>query len=432
MQKFLNKKHAKGQKHTPHPNLPPHGGKGLKTNTDLCKGTLNFWRLAVLVLLMSAIISCASYVCAQPTDEEVLTLSQIAVLLRASPAEVEYLAKNNLIPSRLIGNEWRFSRAAVLNWLAKQEKPLKADLPAPKLSQVSGRGENNTGSASEPDSTTAEKKKTEVIGEKPDVASAEDVFLRNERVLLKAKELSAEFGLLYSNSQRNVFFTSVERDTFTSSLGLRYGLFDNLQVFASVPYSYQTDTTTSAFTGEQRWDSRNKWGNASLGLRRSIIREGLWKPEVILSIDGQIPIEAGSYGLGGGVSLTKSSDPAVLFANLNYRHAFSRYFADNSLLEPRTVYSVSLGYAYALNDSLTLGAMVSGNFFGRTEFNNNNNSSVILPSQKQFSMRTGLTYLISKSFYLEPTVSFGLNSSAQDVTFGTTLVYTFERVAGNK
>jgi excisionase family DNA binding protein len=48
---------------------------------------------------------------------EVLTLAQAAELLQLDPAAVADLAAAGELPGRKIGDEWRFSRAAVLAWL---------------------------------------------------------------------------------------------------------------------------------------------------------------------------------------------------------------------------------------------------------------------------------------------------------------------------
>src|SRR5829696_7244675 len=48
---------------------------------------------------------------------EVLTLDQVAELLQLEPAAVADLAEAGELPGRRIGDDWRFSRAAVLAWL---------------------------------------------------------------------------------------------------------------------------------------------------------------------------------------------------------------------------------------------------------------------------------------------------------------------------
>jgi|SRR5829696_2678882 len=49
---------------------------------------------------------------------EVLTLAQAAALLQVDAAEVAALAEAGELPGRRIGGDWRFPRAALLDWLA--------------------------------------------------------------------------------------------------------------------------------------------------------------------------------------------------------------------------------------------------------------------------------------------------------------------------
>jgi excisionase family DNA binding protein len=52
---------------------------------------------------------------------EVLTVAETAALLRVEPAAVDALAEAGDLPARRIGDDWRFSRRAVLDWLAAVE-----------------------------------------------------------------------------------------------------------------------------------------------------------------------------------------------------------------------------------------------------------------------------------------------------------------------
>ena len=49
---------------------------------------------------------------------DVLTPAQAAELLQVSEAEVEQLAEEGTLPGRRIGEHWRFSRPALIAWLA--------------------------------------------------------------------------------------------------------------------------------------------------------------------------------------------------------------------------------------------------------------------------------------------------------------------------
>ncbi len=48
----------------------------------------------------------------------VLTLGEAAELLRVATATIEQLAEARELPGRCLAGEWRFSRAALLAWLA--------------------------------------------------------------------------------------------------------------------------------------------------------------------------------------------------------------------------------------------------------------------------------------------------------------------------
>jgi excisionase family DNA binding protein len=61
------------------------------------------------------------------TDEpEVLTLEQLVELLQVEEKTVRSLAAKGDLPGRKLGAEWRFSRQAVLEWLATPERPRRS------------------------------------------------------------------------------------------------------------------------------------------------------------------------------------------------------------------------------------------------------------------------------------------------------------------
>lgn len=55
------------------------------------------------------------------TVDDVLTLEQAAALLKVAVNEVRTRAEQGDLPGRCFSDEWRFSRAAVLGWLANGE-----------------------------------------------------------------------------------------------------------------------------------------------------------------------------------------------------------------------------------------------------------------------------------------------------------------------
>jgi excisionase family DNA binding protein len=58
----------------------------------------------------------------RPANElEILTPAQLAGLLQVGEKIVIELAEERELPGRKVGEEWRFSREAILAWLAEQE-----------------------------------------------------------------------------------------------------------------------------------------------------------------------------------------------------------------------------------------------------------------------------------------------------------------------
>lgn len=379
---------------------------------------------------------------------EVLTPQEAAGLLRVDSAELLRMAAANEIPARKFGKDWRFNRTAVMAWLAGKD-PVGATLlaqtsnspippivttgpnPAQLLAKVDmtktvarGMGEQQSATSNTP----------ETIGEKPQTKTAEEVFLRDQAVLLKPRQLTLELGLLYARndsrqlvSQIDPFFGSIERDAtaksdaYTGSFSLRYGLMDNLQIFSSVPVSHQSQSLSFG-SQELSQQSSTRWGSITSGLRYAALAEGSGYPGVIFSLDGTFPTDNRAYGLGGSMALTKSYDPAVLFFNVGYRHFFNGASYDVSRLSSANQFNATAGIAYALNDTLTLSTSLSGVFHAKTNLQDN----LILPSREQYSLQFGLTSYLAKGLFIEPFVNFGLNGNSSDVMIGTNLPYTFD------
>ena len=60
----------------------------------------------------------------QPAEApEVLTLDELAELLKADRETVVALADEGTLPGRRVGGEWRFARRAVLDWLSGADEP---------------------------------------------------------------------------------------------------------------------------------------------------------------------------------------------------------------------------------------------------------------------------------------------------------------------
>ncbi len=379
-----------------------------------------------------------------PSAPAVLTLHEAAHLLRISSDELEQLARRNEVPARRIGTHWRFNRAALLAWLNGDWKLIVTAVPpsagsggaAPLtplvMGRVTGTGTSITQRQTEPSAgeeapAGVTEGQEEPIGEAPQERTAEDVFLRGQKVLLAPGEVTVDFGQFYSKSDNQqlaqfsggIGLATVEQETFTTLFLGRVGVFDETELFASTTFR---DQQSDVFFGSQKLSEsgRTEFGDVRLGVRHTLLQEGPGRPDIIATLDGRIPTGDTSYAVGGGLAVVKSIDPAVLFANINYRHTFSRDFADVTRLEPEDRIDVSMGYALALNDTLTISTSVSGLFTGATSFDN-----AELRQRDNFSLQFGLTSWLAKGLYIEPSVSFGLDGPGDSFAFGVLVPYNF-------
>jgi hypothetical protein len=132
---------------------------------------------------------------------------------------------------------------------------------------------------------------------------------------------------------------------------------------------------------------------------------------VLWSLDAVLPAGPGDKALGGGLVLSKSYDPAVIFAGLNYLHAFSadppsarRSLATHNL-------GASFGYIYALNDALAISTVFTG-----TYRNTRSPDGVsIRPSRERYQLQLGMTWLAARGVFMEPAVAMRLGGTEPDL-----------------
>jgi excisionase family DNA binding protein len=136
----------------------------------------------------------------RPKPVDVLTAEEAAEMLRVEPVDLLRMAEAAEIPARKLGKQWRFNRTAVMAWLAGKdpvgatvlaqethsvvidEQNLAPQLNAAEMSKTVARGveAQQSGVGSSPDT----------IGEKPQSKTAEEVFLRDQAILLNPRSLS--------------------------------------------------------------------------------------------------------------------------------------------------------------------------------------------------------------------------------------------------
>ena len=300
------------------------------------------------LILSSALVAASSCSAAEAVPGgEVLDLDQAAALLQVEPGIVRALAETQRIPARRVGDTWRFSRAALLEWVKGEQA---AGMP-------------NLGPAS-----TARAPPT--VGERPATPTAEEIALRDQRVLLKRGAATIDFGLAYTYSEQTPLpGIRVEQRNVVANAAVRYGLLDGLQITLRAPYLWRrnstyVDASISATTSPNV--TRDDYAaDVSVSLLGVAMHEAAGRPNMILSLDYVAPTGPGDRGVGVGVVLSKSYDPAVLFAGLSYLKGLDTDAADAQRSLASNNFGFNLGYTYALNDSLALSTVLVGTFRAR-------------------------------------------------------------------
>jgi excisionase family DNA binding protein len=372
---------------------------------------------------------------------EVLNIDEAAALLRVTPEVVREMAEAQRMPARRIGDAWRFSRVALLDWLSDGQAALtpraallsplpgipdSTRLPAGDLYALSARGAAPPTATRLAQATPAAKPQAAstpppTVGERPETPNAEEIALRDQRVLLKRGAATVDFGFSYTHSEQTVpSILRQEQSAFGASAALRYGLFEDLQITARLPGIWRRTTTyTGGAPGETTRE--NYVGDASLSLLGMALREAVGRPNIIWSIDSMVPTGPGDRGLGGGLVFSKSYDPAVLFAGLNYLHGFSVDPTSARRTLAQHNFGLTMGYTYALNDALAL----STAFVGTYRNTRRPDANSLPPPHERYQLQLGMTWRLARGVFVEPSVAMRLGGASPDAIFSLNVPYSF-------
>jgi excisionase family DNA binding protein len=392
-------------------------------------------------LVLAGIAVASAGVAAEPI--EVMTLDEAAAMLRVPPRIVARMADAGNVPARRVGDDWRFNRSALLQWLqgdryaygAIPAESMAEDSPGATVQRLAGdematlkggaTGPTRLAQASAAEAAPAPAAAPAApIGEKPSVRTAEEVALREQIALLKGGAATVELDLAYNRQVRESLGTlRIEQNTSTAALTGRYGLRDNLQITGRLPGNYRR---VAAYGSQAAIDagfrpgstSETYMGDLSASLVGVPMRERSGRPNLTLSLDAVFPTGAGDKGLGGGITVSKSYDPMVLYAGLNYMYGFDVDPSDDKRILSKNNWGLNLGYAFAINDTLALSGALAGIY--RTP------QTGTPPAEREtWQLQFGLTWQLFPGMFIEPAIAFGIGSASPDMTFSLSLPYTF-------
>ncbi len=356
-------------------------------------------------------ILCASVltICAHAYARDVMTLDEAARFLRLPADRVLELAREGRIPARQVGADWRFSKPALSEWLRGDVGALRGRGVAP------GAG-GAAAAQAQPNPPT--------VGEKRETPTAEEVALREQGALLKGGAKSVELGVFYAHSESETFpVQRSENRAAGVALTGRYGIKNDLQVTARLPWIYRHSSSEAVLPGQpaQTVATTDRYAaDMALSLLGVAFREAVGRPNVLWTLDSVLPTGPGDRGLGAGLIVSKSYDPVVLFASVGYLHGFEVSDTDSQRTLGKHNWRWSLGYTYAVNDSLALNSLFAGTYTSEHA------SADTLPGPRERNLlQFGMTWLLRRGLFVEPAVGIGVGGSAPDFTFSLNIPYTF-------
>ena len=351
---------------------------------------------------------------------DVLDVDAAAALMRVGPGVVRSLAEAQAIPARRVGDDWRFARDALLEWLKGERFAGMAIVPpgrteAGGVAQAAPAPKPGPGAVAPP----------ATVGERPAAPTAGEVALRDQRVLLARGATSIDFGASYARSEQTLYpVLRVEQNVAGASATLRHGLRDDLQLTARVPGVYHRSAAfvdASVANTVQPINKRESYlGDTSVSLLGVAAREAMGRPNVIWSVDGVAPTGPGDRGIGAGLVVSKSYDPAVLFAGASYLHGLSTDPSNSHRSLARHNLGLTLGYTFAVNDTLALNTVFTGAY--RTA--RSADGVAPPPPRERYQLQLGMTWMLAPGLFLEPAVGLRLGGDSPDLQFSLNLPYS--------
>nr|WP_245626470.1 transporter [Stenotrophomonas ginsengisoli] len=317
--------------------------------------------------------------------------------------------------------------------------------------------------------------------------SVDDV--KQQQAALFNRRLSVEAGLAYTRYDRkqltlngflaldaiflgNIGIENVESDTATLSLATRWGVTPRLTLSAEVPWIERKTVYQKGGAGgsaaaiAQQTSSGGGLGDASVSANFKLLSERARWPETVLTagitaptgrepygvdwrvierddddfirfaVPGEQPTGNGVWQANLGVSMVKTADPAILFANFGYIYSQQGSFDDLDS-NPDTVnpgdvklgnvFYAGAGLAFAFNERTSLSLSYSGRFSARarTRYRGGEWTKVIGSDGNAGTLNLGMTYAINRHATVVTQLGVGLSPDAPDFSLSFKLPYAF-------
>lgn len=292
----------------------------------------------------------------------------------------------------------------------------------------------------------------------PLIAQQGGVLLRQGQVVV---EPSLDFALIETNRVEVAGFTvlpailvgnfnvsQVQRETYTAALTGRAGITDRLELEVRVPYVYRNDRETGRPIGSgSSTDETKKLTGYDLGdiemAAHYQINNGTGRLPFFVgnirakSVTGtspfdvstdssgnptELPTGSGFWSVQPSITAILPSDPAVIFANLNYTWNISQNISGYGDVDPGDTFGGSIGVGFALNEKLSMSMAYDHTYVMETTQNGVSNNSAFHIGRMLF----GGSYKTSDNSSVNLNFAVGVTDQAPDIETEVRMPITFE------
>ncbi len=225
---------------------------------------------------------------------------------------------------------------------------------------------------------------------------------------------------------------SVKRDILISALAMRYGLWTNLQSDISIPYRYEHDRVNDNM-GTERTRAEGGLGDIAGSISRQFAWEKGWMPDILGSVSvksdtgsspygREIGLGTGHWAVKGALMAAKTSDPSVVFGNINYTWNIERPISDYGIMDPGDTIGYALGAAIALSYQTAINFQYEQSITSKMEKDGLEINGSFLNAA---NFKSGFTWSISEKVSVDFSANVGLTTDSPDYSITLKVPYTF-------
>ncbi|TDV61781.1 transporter [Pseudomonas sp. LP_7_YM] len=260
-------------------------------------------------------------------------------------------------------------------------------------------------------------------------------FLTGSTVLLAPGQFELDMGAAYTQNRSQYSLGGYfQKSSYVARrlelrTSLRAGLDEGLEGYVTVPVTYSTvqDVSTNEYVRDtDAWEM----GDLGFGVQYQLIEESLARPAVSLTFDVTAPTGrkryndalnnwkdplnngSGHWSVAPGLAFVRSTDPAILFGGLSYRHFFPETI-DGYRLKPGWMINSYAGAGLALNEKLSVGSRLSYAYSSKLTADG---ETIYGSDADPLDLSVSASYRLSGDWVASPELTFGLNDDAGPAT----------------